>query len=97
VKPGPGDTVWYREAQLTDEPVERLAGTARVHAVLSVEAEQRVVTAAAAALDLVGEEFADARPVRDKAALAELAAPHDQELSGGVDVAEVKAARLPGP
>jgi len=96
VKPRPGDTVWDREGQLTDEPVEYLARAARVHTVLSIETEQRVVTAAAAALNLVGEEFADARSVGDEPALAELAAPHDQELSSGVDVAEVKAARLPG-
>jgi hypothetical protein len=44
----------------------------------------------------VGEEFANARPVGDEPALAQLAAPHDQELSSGVDVAQVKAVRLPG-
>jgi hypothetical protein len=49
----------------------------------------------AAALDLAGEEFADARPVRNQAALTELAAPHRQELPPRVDVADAKAARLP--
>ena len=36
---------------------------------------------ARAARDVVGEQLADARPVRDEAALAELAAAHDEELS----------------
>jgi hypothetical protein len=41
-------------------------------AAAAVKAEQRVLAAGAAALDLVGEEFADAGPVRNQAALAEL-------------------------
>jgi hypothetical protein len=75
VQSGRGDAVWDRESQLGGETVERLACAARVHAVLAVETEQRVVTRATAPLDLAGEEFADARPVGDQAALAELAAP----------------------
>ena len=51
---------------------------------------------AAAALDVAGQQLADARPVRDEAALAELAAAHDDELAVGVDVADAKAARFAG-
>ena len=54
-----------------------------MHAAPAVEGEQRPSSScrrAGAALDLVGEQLADARPVRDQAALAELAAPHDQQL-----------------
>lgn len=48
------------------------------------------------AFELDGEELPDARPMRDQAALAELATSHDQELSVDVDVVQAKVARLPG-
>ena len=47
-------------------------------------------------MELVGQEFADPRPVRHEAALAEFAAPHEEKLAAGVDVAQAQAARLPG-
>ena len=70
VKTGRGDAVGDREGELGDEPVERLARGARVHAASAVEAEERVLTSPAAALGLAGEELAEARPVGDEAALA---------------------------
>lgn len=97
---GRRDAVGDREGQLDDESVESLARAAGVHAAPTVEAEQRCAgfwrTAGPSVLELAVEELADARPVRDEAALAELAAPYDEELPVGVDVAEAEAARLPG-
>lgn len=49
---------------------------ARTDAARPVKAERRIVDASAAALDLAGEEFADTRPVRNQAALAERTAQH---------------------
>ncbi len=43
-----------------------------------------------------GEELADARAVGDEAALAELAAAHDQQLAVVVDVADAQAAGFAG-
>src|SRR6266542_6889085 len=65
-------------------------------AAAAVKAEQRVPVTGAAAFDLAGQEFADAWPVRNQAALAELAAAHRQELPPGVDVADAKTACFPG-
>jgi hypothetical protein len=100
VKPGRCDAVGDGEGQLGNEPVEDLACGAGVHAAAMVETEQRRIgccgSLGSSALDLGGEEFADARPVRDEAALAELAAAHDEQLPVGVHVAEAQAARLPG-
>src|SRR5680860_1116257 len=100
VQVGRRDAVRDRERQLEDEPVECQARGAGMHAAPTVEGEQRCVrfscTLDASAFDLTGEEIADARPVGDQTALAELATTHDQELPVGVDVAEAEAARLPG-
>lgn len=92
---GRTDAVGDREREFDDETVERLACAARMHAAPTVEAEQRVVTGASTALDLADEERADARPVRNEAALAELTAPYDEELALRVDVAEPEPARFP--
>lgn len=66
----------------------------------TVEGEQWRVgflcTLGASAFELANEEFADAGPVRDQTALAELAAPHDQQLPVEVDIAQQQPARLPG-
>jgi hypothetical protein len=75
--------------------MERLARAARMNAATAVEAEQRIRGAGAAAFDLAGEEYPDARPVRNQTALAELATPHRQEPPLGVDVADAQATRLP--
>ena len=80
--------------------MERLARAAGVHAAPTVEAEQRCV-GFGRALDRSrstcrASSCADARSVRDKAVLAELAAPHDEQLPVGVDVAEAQPARLSG-
>ena len=76
--------------------MEGLAGGARVHAASAVEAEQRPVFRPAAALDVAGDELGDARAVGDEAALAELAAAHDEDAPLGVDVADAEPACLPG-
>ena len=53
-----------------------------MHAPAPVEAEQWGVVApravGAAACELLGDQLADTRTVRDEPGLAELAAPHDQ-------------------
>ena len=95
VEVGRPDPVGDRKGELADKTVESLACAARVHAALAVEAEQRSLTSATATLDLAGEEFADTRPVGNEPALAELAAPHDEELPVVVDVTDTEAARLP--
>ena len=46
------------------------------------------------ALQLLGEEFADARAVRDKPTLAELGALDDEQAAGAVDVTDTQRARL---
>ena len=51
---------------------------------------------AAAALELAGQQLADAGTRRDQAALAELAAPHDDQLPTGVHVTYVQTAGLTG-
>lgn len=89
------DAVGDRQSQVGDEAVEHLARSAWRQAASAVEAEHRVLGRPAAALDLCGEELADARPVRHEAALAELPTPHDEEPAVGVHVADEQPARLP--
>ena len=96
-----GETpVGDREVECGHQVVEHLAGGARVHAAAPVEAEQRRVgrqrTVGAAAGELLGDQLADAGAVRDEAGLAELAAPHDQQVAVGVDVTEAQPAGLTG-
>ncbi len=90
-----GNTVRDTESQLGHQPVEYLARAARMSAASAVEAEQRILIRSVTALDLAGEQFADARPVRNQAAFSELAAAHRQELSPSVNVADAEAARFP--
>src|SRR3954452_8012766 len=66
-----------------------------MNAAPAVEAEQRGVEAVAAS-GLQGQQLADARPVRDQPALAELAAPHLQDLPAVIDVTDAQAACFPG-
>jgi hypothetical protein len=76
-----------------DQTVEGRAGRAGTDTALPVEAEQRSIGAGCpavgpAALHLVADELGDARPVWNEAALAELAAPHDEQSTIYVDVAD---------
>ena len=70
VKNGRRDTVRDREGEFGDEPVERLARAARVHAAPAVKSEQRGAGASGAALGQTCEELTDARPAGDQAGLA---------------------------
>ena len=101
MQPRRRNAVGDREIEFGHQAVEHLAGGARVHAPAPVEAEQRRVVVRArrllATLELLGDQLADARPVRDEAALAELAAHHDEQLRSRVDVAEAQPAGLTGP
>jgi hypothetical protein len=71
--------------------VECLAGGAGMDGSLPVEGEQRRLDVsgpgAGAAGGLLADQCGDARPVRDQAALAESAAPHDQQRAAGIDIA----------
>jgi hypothetical protein len=86
-----------RDGQFGDKTMEGLAGSTRVDAGSTVEAEQRDVAGPVAAIDMVGEQLSDTRPVGDEATLAELSTSHDEQLPVGVDIAEAKATCLPGP
>jgi len=81
--------------------VERLARRSRVHASVSVEAEQRGARIHRSAcdpttFDLLGEQLGHARPVWDESALSELATAHDEKLPFDVYVADSKATCLAG-
>ena len=84
VQPRRRNTLGDSEFECGHQVMEHLAGGARMHAAAPVEAEQRRVVAeravGAAACELLGDQLADARAVRDEAGLAELAAPHDQQI-----------------
>jgi hypothetical protein len=88
------------ERQLVDELAEVQARAGGVHAALTVEGEQRRIGRAGAScsstVELASQELTDARPMRNQTTLAELAAPHDQQLPVGVDVTEPEAADLSG-
>src|SRR6266536_4284756 len=95
------DAVWNDETERTDQPMERLAGAARMNAAMPVEGKQRRLVARVRVLgatspDVAGDQFGDARPVRDKTALPELTAPHDEQAALGVDVAQAQTAGLAG-
>ena len=78
--------------------MKRQADAARMHGSVPVEGEQRCVVvqphAITSALQLLADQFADARAVRDKPTLAELAALHDEQAAGAVDVTDTQRARL---
>ena len=76
--------------------MEDLARATRIDTSSAVEAEQRVIGAPAAALDLACEKVADERAVWNEAALSKFAATHNEQLTIDVDVADQKAARLTG-
>jgi hypothetical protein len=101
VQRGRPDSVRRGQAERAGQLVEDRAGRARVDAVAPVEGEQRRLVAGrslfTAAGCLAGDEFGDARPVRDKPALAELAAMHDQQGPLLVKVTQAQPARFPGP
>ena len=85
------------EFEARNEVMECLACGAWMHAAAAIEAEQRVVDGTArSSFGLPGEEFSDAWSVWDETALAELAAPHHEELAVGVDVAQSQPASLTG-
>ena len=87
------------KSSVDHEAVEHLAGGAGVHGWRPSKlnnGSSSSVAPSARRSTLRGEELADARPVRDEAALAELAAAHDEQLPARVDVAEAQAARLTG-
>ena len=69
-----------------------------MHRSAPVEGEQRCVVvqphAITSALQLLAISFADARAVQDKPTLAELAALHDEQAAGAVDVTDTQRARL---
>ena len=78
--------------------MERQADAARMHGSVPVEGEQRCVVvephAITSTLQSLADEFPDARAVRDKPALAELAAPDDEQAASAVDVTDTQRARL---
>ena len=99
VQPWGGDAGGDREVELHGESMEHLAWRHRVNAPGAVEAEQRIpagTCSAATPHDVAGQQFTDARPVRDEAALAELAARTTMSLTFGVDIVDAKPTRLPG-
>ena len=101
MQPRRGDAVGDREVEL-EAPADGTSGwrvpgctlrrPSKVNSGPSVPADRPSVPV----LDLAGEQFADARPVRDEAALAELAAAHDQQAAVDIDVVEAQPARLAG-
>src|ERR1035441_258175 len=94
------DPIGHRQVEREDEPVKRLAGSARMHRACAVEGEQRLIAAdrpaAMPSLQLLRDERSDPRSVRHESALAELPAAHDEQVTGRVDVAEAQSARLAG-
>jgi hypothetical protein len=80
--------------------VKRLAGGAWVHGSDAVDGEQRLLTAGRAllwtSLELLGEQRCDPWSVWNEAALAELPAFDDEQVAGGIDVADPQSARLAG-
>src|SRR5205814_8069124 len=95
-----GNPVGDGQVEGCDEAVEDRGGGAGSDAAAPVEAEQRSVgpgrAGGRAALGVLLDQLGDARPVRDEAALAELAAGDHEQATAGVDVAEAKPARLSG-
>ena len=95
---GWGDAGRRREPEGEHEPMERQADAARMHGSVPVEGEQRCVIvkphAVTSALQLLGDEFADARAVRNESTLAELAALDEEQAAGAVDVTDTQGARL---
>ena len=93
-----GDSGGRREPELEHQTMERHADAARMHGSLAVEGEQRCVVVqqhtVTSALQLLADEFADARAVRDKPTLAELAALDDEQAASAVDVTDTQGARL---
>ncbi len=90
-----GDTLWDREGERLDQPMEHLARGRRVHAALEVEAEQRLVITPATVLEMAGEKPTHAGAMGDETALSELAATNYEELALDVHITDAEAARLP--
>src|SRR5215831_12436864 len=81
--------------------MERMAGGAWMNTAVPVEGEQRRLVVRTQVLssttpDLAADQFGDAWTVRDKTALAELAAPHHEQVALRIDIAQAKTAGLTG-
>jgi hypothetical protein len=79
--------------------MEYLAGGARMNAAVAVEAEQwcrgvRLRIGGEPPLDLSADQLGDARPVRNKAALAKLAASHHQQVAVTINIAQAQPTYL---
>src|ERR1700738_3445028 len=81
--------------------MDPLAGGAWMHAPAPVEAEQRRVVAdrtiGAATGELLGDQLADARAMRDEPGFAELSAPHHQQIALCVNITQPQPTDLTGP
>src|SRR5690349_21517565 len=82
--------------------MEYLAGGTRMNAAVAVEAEQwccevRLRIGGQPSLDLSADQLGDARPVRNKTALAELAASHHQQVAVTINIAQAQPADLSSP
>ena len=99
VEPGRGCPVGDGEAQVADQPGEYGAGAVTGDAGAPVEREQRRVTGQppvpGAAGELLADQLADPRTVRDQAGLAEFAALDDKQLAVAVDIAGRRAHASP--
>src|SRR5579859_4438997 len=76
--------------------MEYLAGGARMYAAVAVEAEQwccgvRLRIGREPPLDLSADQLGDARPVRNKTALPELAASHHQQVAVTINIAQAQS------
>src|SRR5438105_7234820 len=82
--------------------MEGLTGGARMNAAAAIEGEQRRLgvrgrIGGQAPLDLGIEQLGDARAMRNEAALAKLAAPHDQQATVCINIAQTQPASLSCP